>query len=51
MDSTEITLQNDERMESYMIGTKKTTTKDSPKDEELNGRHENNSPKEWTTQK
>ena len=47
MDGTKITLRNDGRMESYMVGTKKN----SPKDGELNGWHENNSPKEWTTQK
>ena len=47
MDGTKITLQNNGRMESYMVGTKKN----SPKDGELNGWHENNSPKEWTTQK
>ena len=46
MDGTKITLQNDGRMTSCMVGTKKT----SPKDGELNGWHENNSPKEWTTQ-
>ena len=47
MDGTKITLQNDGRIESYMVGTKKN----SPKDGELNGRHENNSPKGWTAQK
>ena len=46
MDGTKITLQNDGGMESYIVGTKKLT-----KGGELNGRHENNSPKEWTTQK
>ena len=42
-----ITRQRDGRVESYMVGTKRN----SPKDGELNGWHENNSPKEWTTQK
>ena len=43
MDGKKITLQNNGQMESYVAGTK-----NSPKDGELNGRHENNSPKEWT---
>ena len=42
-----ITRQRDGRVESYMVGTKRN----SPKDGELNGWHENSSPKEWTTQK
>ena len=41
MDGTKITLQNDGRIESYMVGTKNL-----PKDGELHGQHENNSPKE-----
>ena len=38
-----ITSQRDGRVESYMVGTKRN----SPKDGELNGWHENNSSKRW----
>ena len=52
--------QMDRRVESEIVGTKITRPKDElhknnlPKgraDRELNGQHENNSPKECTTQK
>ena len=63
MFGTKITRQRDGRMESYMVGTKITrqridckdgltikwsAQKNSPKYGELNGQHENNSPKGWT---
>ena len=44
MDGTKMPLQNDGRMESYMVGTKITRQKDG----ESNSRHENKSPKGWT---
>ena len=47
MDGIKITRQRDGRTENYMVGTKKKSVKDG----QLNSRHENNSPKEWTTQK
>ena len=55
MDGTKITRQRDGRMESKMVGIQITRPKDgwhkndSPKgwtDEELDGRHANNSPKD-----
>ena len=47
MDSTKITRQRDGWVESQMIATKNN----SPKNGELNGRHENISPKGWMAQK
>ena len=44
MDGTKITLQNDGWRVMW------SAQKNSPTDGELNGRHENNWPKEWTTQ-
>ena len=46
MDGTKVSRQRDEKKESYMVGTE--ITRQSM--ENLNGRHEKNSPKGWTAQ-
>ena len=46
MDGTKITRQREGQMESYMVATKITSQRHRRADEQINGRHENNSPKD-----